>query len=219
MKIVRRTIRGSPYVGVFGCVTEKIGLFPIDAEAKEIKDLEDLLGVEIVQAKLAESSLIGVLAEGNSKGFVTGEIATDNEINYLKEIGVKVKRIQGITAIGNLLEANDYRGLCSAMVKPKTRKEIGDFLGIELKAAKVADSDLVGSCLVATNKGFVLNTNATDREFEETKKFFGVNGSLSTANYGDVFLGNSVIANSKAAITGIHTSASELLRIDEGLSD
>lgn len=221
MEILRRTLRGSPYVGVFCCITEKTGLFPLEIVAhapKEIRDIEELFGIEIIKTKLAESSLLGILAVGNSNGFVVGEIATEKEIQHLKSIGLKIKKIYGITAIGNLLEANDSKGICSPTIKAKTQREIAEFLKIELKPAKIGNSDLAGSSIVATNKGFVISTRASEKEFLETKKFFGLQGSSSTANYGDAFIGNSVAANSRAAIAGIHTTGVELVKIDEGLS-
>jgi len=218
MKITRQTIRGSPYIGVFCCITEKIGLIPFDLGPKENKNLESLLGIEIIQTKLAESSLLGILAAGNSNGFVAGEIATDHEIKELEKKGIRIKKISGISAIGNLMEANDSRGMCSEAIKPKTRKEIEGFLKIELKTGKIAGTDLIGSCVVATNKGFVINPNATEKEISEAKKAFELEGKATTANYGDVFLGNSIAANTKAAIAGENTSGTELMRIEEGLN-
>ncbi|HLD58608.1 MAG TPA: translation initiation factor IF-6 [archaeon] len=219
MEILRRTLRGSPFVGVFCCITEKTGLFPLDAgvSPKEIKDIEELFGIEVIRAKIADSSLLGILAVGNSNGFVLGEIATEKELQHLKGLGLRVKKISGVTAIGNLLEANDSKGICSPTIKPKIQREIAEFLKIELREAKIGNSDLAGSSLVATNKGFVISTRASEKEFADAKKFFGLNGSSSTANYGDAFIGNSLAANSRAAIAGIRTSGVELVRIDEGL--
>lgn len=218
MEILRRTVRGSPYVGVFCCLTEKICLVPVDTHSKETKDFEALLGTEIIRAKIADSSLIGVLATGNSNGFVVGEIATEKEIKFLEGLGLRIKKLSGITAIGNLLKANDSKGICSPAINKKSQEQIAEFLKIELKEKKIAGSDLVGSSLVATNNGFVMNPNASEKEFHETKKFFGFEGALSTANYGDAFVGNSIVANTKAAIAGIYTTGPELMRIDDGLS-
>ena len=218
MEIVRKTMQGSPYVGVFCCVTDKIGLFPFGTSAKETKGLKELFDVEIIEAKLAESALLGIFASGNSNGFVVGEIVSDKEIDTLAGIGLRIKKLSGITAIGNLLEANDSKGICSPEIKAKARKTIQDFLKIELKETKIAGSDLAGSCIVATNRGFAMNANASEKEFAETKKFFGFEGSLSTANYGDAFVGNCIAANTRAAIVGTHTSGIEMMHIDEGLT-
>ncbi|MDD5148651.1 MAG: translation initiation factor IF-6 [Candidatus ainarchaeum sp.] len=217
MELVRRTVHGSPYVGVFCCINDKIGLLPHGTHPKETKGLRELFGIEIIETKLAESPLLGVVAAGNSNGLVVGEIVSEKELDNLKRLGLRVKRLSGISAIGNLLEANDTKGICSPVIKEKTRREIADFLKIELKEGKIAGSDLIGSCLVATNRGFAMNANASEKEFDDAKKFFGLEGSLSTANYGDAFLGNCIAANSRAAMAGINTTGIELMKIDEGL--
>jgi len=49
-------------------------------------------------------------------------------------------------------------------------------------------------------------------EFMELKKIFNVDGKATTANYGDPFVGNDVVANSKAAVVGAYTSGHELIR-------
>jgi translation initiation factor 6 len=218
MDLVRRSILGSPYVGVFCCITEKIGLLPHGTSPKETKGLANLFGIEIIEAKLAESSLLGIVAAGNSHGFVVGGIVSEKEIDGLKSTGLRIKKLAGISAIGNLLEANDSKGICSSTIKGKAKGQIEDFLKIKLKDCKIAGSDLIGSCVVATNNGFAMNANASEKEFREAKNFFKLQGSLSTANYGDAFLGNCMVANSKAAMVGLHTTGIEMMKIDDGLS-
>jgi len=218
MEIVKRSMLGSPHIGVFCCITEKIGLLPHCTSPKETKGLADLFGIEIIETKLAQSPLLGIVASGNSHGFVVGEIVSDKEIDNLKSFGLRIKKLAGISAIGNLLEANDSKGICSPAINSKAKSSIEKFLKIELKTFRIAGSDLAGSCVVATNRGFAMNANASEKEFGDTKKFFKLQGSLSTANYGDAFLGNCVAANSRAAIVGLHTTGIEMMRIDEGLS-
>jgi len=217
MEIEKAVIKGSPYIGVFAMVSEKFGLFPKTASENEVKAMEKTLGIEGIQTNLANSSLIGVLAVGNSNGIIVPEIVEDHEVKELKEKGVEVKKVKGIAALGNLIEANDSKGICSKAIPKEIKKEIAEFLGIELVEGEIAGTDLIGSCLVATNKGFVVHPQTSEKEFENVGKFLGTEGSKATANYGDVFIGNSVIANSKAAIVGMQTTGHEILRIDEGL--
>ena len=82
----------------------------------------------------------------------------------------------------------------------------------------IGGSDLIGSLCVASNKGFIVSPSVTKKEFKIIEKALKVKGTSATANYGDKFVGNSVIANSKAVIVGSLTSGHELNRIDEGLS-
>ena len=92
------------------------------------------------------------------------------------------------------------------------------YVKVECVESEVAKSDLVGSSMVLTNHGFTVNPLVSEEEFSFIGKKTGLCGTTATANYGDKFIGNSVIANSKVALAGLHTSGHELMRIDEGLT-
>ena len=217
MHIEKKTIRGSPHIGVFGVMTDKIGLLPKNIMKHELKGVEDLMAVEVVKTNLASSSLLGVLAVGNSKGFVVSEIAEPQEIRELEDAGVRVAQVEGVTALGNLLEINDENGVYSKILPEKVVKDVKSFLKVSLTKQDVAGTDIVGSCLVATNRGFIAHPNISEKEFKKLEKVFGTGGAPTTANYGDVFVGNAVLANSNAVLVGEYTSGHELIRIDEGL--
>ncbi len=218
MNIELGTIKSSPFVGVFAVVTDKVALFPKVMLPKERKKAKKLFEVEIVDAQIANSSLLGVLAVGNSKGFVVSDIAEQNEIDELQSNGLRIKKVSGITALGNLVECNDKKAFCSKVIGGRERKKIEEALKVECVQMDVAGSDLVGSGIVLTNKGFIANPLVSEKEFKRIEKEAMLQGTTATANYGDRFIGNSVIANSNAALAGIHTSGHELIRIDEGLS-
>jgi len=217
MNIELGTIKSSPFVGVFSIITEKMALFPRFLEKKEKKMVEKMFGTETIYTGLANSSLLGVLAAGNSKGFVVSGIVEDKEVEELQEQGLNVKRLQGTTALGNLMECNDKKAFCSKAIGKKDVQEIKKVLKVECIETQIAGSDLVGSCLVLTNKGFVANPETTDKEFKAIEKETGLEGTTATANYGDKFVGNNLVANSSNALAGLHTSGHELMRIDEGL--
>lgn len=217
MKIELGTVRESPFVGIFALATDKKIFVPKSISKKEERKLRSLFGLEIIKASIANSSLLGVLAVANSKGILAGCIIEKEEEEELKEIGIKAEKIGNITAIGNLLAVNDSKGICSTLFSASQRKQIEKFLSIKLMQATVASTDVVGASIVATNKGFVLNKMASDKEAEEIEKHFGIPGAKATANTGDCFVGNSVIANSKAALAGLSTTGFELARLDEGL--
>jgi len=217
MRIELGTVRESPFVGVFSMATEKIVLVPKTLSQKEEKKIIDIFGIELVKASIANSSLIGIFAEGNSKGIIAGSVLEENERQEMLQIGLKVKKIHGITAVGNLLAVNDKKGICSNIFSRQQMLEIEKFLGIELMQATINNSDVVGASIVATNKGFVINKTAKQEEMEKIGLHFGLQGEPATANTGDCFIANSLVANSNSAIAGIVTTGFELARIDNGL--
>ena len=214
---MKRTIRGSPYIGVFAAVSEDLGLWPHGTEKKELTGIEENLDIDVLKVSIANSPLLGVFAVVHKKKVLLPYIASKSEVTELENLGLKVMVLPGITAVGNIFALNKNAGLASNWISKKTVKEAGKFLGVEIKQNVVTSMDLPGAILCVTDKGFIVNPNVSKQEFNDMEKLFGVKGSAATANYGDAFLGNSVIANSKTAIVGALTSGHELIKIDEGL--
>jgi translation initiation factor 6 len=216
MRIEKTSLRGSPFIGVLGAVTEKIALLPRNTTRKEVKMVEDVLGVQVIKTSIASSDLIGALVKGNKKGFVVGEIIEEKELNELEDFGVKVKVVKGFNALGNLIALNDFGGIISPLINGKALKEIEKFFKVKFVKTSIANSEVSGASIAVSNKGFIVNPNVNKKEFKLIEKVFKVKGQASTANYGDVFVGNDVLANSKGVLVGNQTSGFELIRIDEG---
>ena len=217
MKIEKSYLKGSPFIGIFSSITDKIGLFPKYMEKKELKRTEEFFEIEAIQASIAGSYLIGSLIKGNSKGFILPETTEEKEVKFLEEQGIKVKKVNGLTALGNLVALNDFGGVISPLIGKKVFGEIKKFFGIELKQMPIASSEVVGSCIIATNKGFVVHPEIKENTLKEIESILKVKGSPSTANYGDPFVANDILANSKGVLIGEYTSNAEMLMIDEGL--
>ena len=217
MKIEKSYFGGSPFIGIFSCITEKIGLLPLYTEKKEVQRTEEFFEIEVIQTSIAGSSLIGSLVKGNRKGFILPETTEKKEEKFLEEQGIKAKKINGLTALGNLVGLNDFGGIASPLIQKNAFKEIKDFFGVKLKQMTLGNSEVVGSCLVATNKGFVVHPEIKENELKEIESIFKVQGNPSTANYGDPFVANDILANSKGVLIGEYTSNAEMLMIDEGL--
>lgn len=217
MKIEKSYFKGSPFIGIFSCITEKIGLLSLHTDKKEVKRTEEFFEIEVIQTGIAGSSLIGSLVKGNRKGFILPETTEEKEIQLLEEKGIKVKKINGLTALGNLVGLNDFGGVVSPLIQKNVFEEIKSFFGIPLKQMTIGNSEVVGSCLIATNKGFVVHPEIKENELKEIESILKVQGNPSTANYGDPFVANDILANSKGVLMGEYTSNAEMLMIDEGL--
>ncbi len=217
MKIEKAKLYSSPYIGVFSIVTETTALLPLQTESRTVKVFEKTLGVKVVKTSFSSSPLLGVFGSGNSKGIVVSGLVEKSEIKELEKNGLNVMKLKSILAIGNLMKMNDSHGVCSSLISKKDMRNIEKKLGIVMENQTIAKTDLVGSCMELTNKGFIVNPRISEKEFEKLEKNFKLRGVASTANYGDGFVGNSVVANSNGAIVGELTSGHELVRIDEGL--
>ncbi len=179
--------------------------------------MEETLNVETISTTIANSHLTGVLARGYEKSFAVANHTNDHELDYLKSQGLKIHVMNEISAIGNLLCMQKNAGIISPNISETEKKSLEKFFGITLHSMLVARSELAGSSLIATEKGFLANPRTTPTEMEQLESLFNAKGMTTTANYGDAFIGNSILANMHGIIVGEKTSGPEMARIDEGL--
>ena len=85
MAVTRIRYKGTSNIGVFILATEKYALVPPDAPDKVLNVLKETLEVEVVKASIGESSIVGVLAAGNSEGVVVPYYTLDEEIERLRK--------------------------------------------------------------------------------------------------------------------------------------
>ena len=211
-------MKGSPYIGVFCSVTEDIAIVPTTITQKETSVLEKTLGVSAVRAGIGNSSLAGILMKGIGKKFAVTELIEREEERVLEKHGLELFKIQGgFTSTGNLISMNKNGGIASPLLSDRHVEALEEFFGIKFEVMKIADNDVCGASITVTNKGFICHPNISDEAFSGLERVFGVKGMATTANFGDMFVGNSMLANSKGAVAGINTSGIELSKIDEGL--
>ena len=218
MNFIKGTIKASPFVGVFAALNEEILFVPYSVQEKEVKGIEAKLEVAVIRCSLANSSLIGVLGKTLGKKMAVPEIVENREIKELERNGIEVLKLKGVMALGNLVALNGNGGIASPLLQEKQVKELSDFFDVKIKQGRVAGSELVGAAVVVTNKGFIVHQGITELEHKSLEKLFKVKGGPTTANYGDRFIGNDIVANSKGAIVGEMTSPFEMMRIDEALT-
>ncbi len=210
-------LHGSPYIGVFCAASDRYALVPHFIDQKENKRIGETLNVDVIPTSIGNSFLNGVLSRGLGNKFCVASDIQDNEIDHLKSNGIHIHVLKEISAVGNLLCMQKNAGIISPTISLDEKKDLEEFFGIPLHAMLIGKSELAGSSLVATEKGFLANPRASVEQLEMLEKLFRVAGMTTTANYGDPYVGNSVLANAFGTMVGERTSGPELARIDEGL--
>lgn len=207
-------ILGENFVGLFGIATDKFAIlsknFPI----------QKVFNVPTIRIRIYGTNLIGIFCAGNSNGLLLPYFVVDSEIKELKkelkEFDINISRIEDkYNAIGNLIACNDKGAIISPKIS-NNRKSIEDTLGVESAVMKIAGREEVGSCIVATNKGFLTHIGSQE-QIKEISNVLKVNGMTSSVNSGFPFVRSGVIANSYGYITGMRTTGIELNRIDDAL--
>ncbi|MDP2665952.1 MAG: translation initiation factor IF-6 [Candidatus Diapherotrites archaeon] len=218
MTIKAINLRGSPYLGIFCSTTDEIALIPEFVEQKESKRIAETLGVETLPTRLADSPLIGVLSRGYGKKFTLANCTQEEEVDALRAMGIDTLVLRDTSAVGNLVHVNRHAGLISHLIPEKDRVAIEAFFGKVLHRSTIAKSDLAGACLVGNERGYLVHPKAEAAEMQKIEDWLKIPGMRTTANYGDPFIGNSILANKHGIMVGELTSGPELARIDEGLN-
>lgn len=206
---------GSNYVGLFTITNDSLCFVPSSIEERAQKEIEKILEVKTVKATIYGSSLLAVFAKMNNKHVFLPAFAKSTEIEAIEK-EIKVKLIPTENALGNMMEVNDNGAIVSKTIQRNAIDEIRK-TGLKLTQVNIAQTDVVGSCVVATSRGFLANPNITPEDAKDLEETLGVKGGSSTANTGDMFVRNSVLANKTGIILGESTTPYEINRIEEAL--
>ena len=213
------SILTNSFIGINARSWEDLAFIPTNAEPQLDNDFQEVLGVNPVRCYLDNTSLIGVLLTMNNNGIVVnGNVSPE----YMKELvpdrNLNIVSIDdSINAVGNDIVTSDHGAIIHEDFSKKSEKLISDALGVEVVRKSIGGIKTVGSGSVVTNKGMIVNPETTDEEIEFLKDFFKVPVKIGTANYGSIFVGSCIIANSKGALVGTNTTPIELGRIDDVL--
>ncbi|MEI7960879.1 MAG: translation initiation factor IF-6 [archaeon] len=215
MNITRIKIMGSNYAGLFGICNDTLAFLPAQIDKKTEDEIAKVLDVKTVKTTIYGSSLLSVFSKMNNKHIYLPNFVQSNELEVIeKEIKAIVLNTEN--AFGNLCELNDLGAIASRSLDTKSVLELKKS-GLKITQMNIARTEVVGSALVATNRGFLVNPNTTREEAMQIEETLGVKGGSSTANTGDSFVRNSVIANKKGIILGERTTPFEINRIEEAL--
>jgi translation initiation factor 6 len=215
-KIQRLAFDGSSNIGAFSRVTDS-WMLHAPSDPSTTRDLVTLFGLQATSTTIGYSTLVGILAVGNQNGLLVPHIVLDEEIEVLEsELELPVYSLKSkLTALGNLILTNDHAALVSPEFNKTDLRNIRDTLGVEVEAKLLADSDLVGSHGVVTNKGLLAHTSLTDEELEWLANFFAVEVEVGTINCGVPYISIGLLVTSQAAAAGHETTGPELMRITE----
>ncbi len=206
---------GSNYVGLFAVCNDSVALVPSQIEKRAEDEIAKVLDVKTIKTTIYGSSLLAVFSKLNNKQLYVPNFISQRELEAIEK-EIKVKIIDTENALGNLVELNDT-GAVVSMLLPKNAVEEIRKSGLKITQMNLGRVDVVGSALVATNRGFLVNPNISLEEAQKIEATLGVKGGSSTANTGDSFVRNSVLANKKGIVLGEGTSPYEINKIEEAL--
>ncbi len=223
-KEIRRlfSVEGNSYIGVFATCTESLVLLPLQTSDGLAAGLEQALQVKAIKTSIAETSLVGCLAVGNSKGFIFSPYTLDSELQRIEELTrsegftVKLSRLpyrDPLSAAGNIILTNDTVALVHPQLSAEAIDVITETLEVTVHKGTIGGLKTVGMAAVATNNGVLAHKNATYEELEFLEENFEVPIAIGSVNFGVPLIGAALLANTKGYAAGHETSGAELGRI------
>ncbi len=214
----RMNLTGSPNLGVYISVNDEVAIVPFNLSTEVEDIIKETLEVDTIKTSIAGCNLNGALAVGNSNGFVVSPYINEKELQTLEDAGLNVSLMPGkYTAVGNIIAANDYGAIVGPKVGEKAVKVIEDTLKVPVEISSIADSNIIGSSSLVTNKGFLVHRDASYEELDFVEEVFKVEGNIGTVCKGMPLVGACGIANSQGAIVGESTTGPEMARLEESL--
>jgi translation initiation factor 6 len=204
-------------VGAFGVVSDSFMFISPNMSEKGLDVLERTFNLPLIQSTISTMDAVGLVAAGNSNGILVPYITTDDELNTIRQSSeVRVDWIDNkMTALGNIILANDHGALCHPDFDQKTRRKIADVLGVEVVPGTIAKLPIVGANSVVTNRGAIVHPMATAEEIELLAQLLKVEVEVGTVNRGSPYTSLGVLANIDGMIAGSETTGVELAHISQ----
>jgi translation initiation factor 6 len=206
-------------VGAFGIATDRFVFVSPNMSEKSLDVLEKTFNLPLVQSTVATLDAVGIVAAANSNGIIVPYTTRDEELAQLSEnTDINVGWIDSkMTALGNIVLANDNGAICHPEFDAKARKKMADILDIEVVPGTVARLPIVGANTVANAQGAVVHPMATDQEIDVIAELLKVVVEVGTVNRGSPYIRLGVVANTDGMIAGEETTGVELAHISQVL--
>ena len=155
--------------------------------------------IPIVRATINGTRIIGRLVAGNRHGLLVPTNTTDSELSHLRASlpdQVKIQRIEErLSALGNVICANDHVALVHPDLGRETEEIIADVLGVEVFRNTIAGNVLTGSYMALSNKGGLVHPKTTAADLDELSSLLQVPLVAGSINRGSNVVGAGVVVN------------------------
>jgi translation initiation factor 6 len=217
--IARTDFEGDVNVGAFGIITDRFVFTSPNMSEKSMDTIERTFNLPLVQTTVATTDIVGIMSVANSNGILVPYTTTEEELVMIKQSSdVKVDWIESkMTALGNIILANNNGAICHPEFDAKARQKIADILDVEVVPGTIAKLPLVGACTLATSKGAIIHPMATDNEINHVAQMLKVEVEVGTINRGSPYTRLGVLANVDGMIAGSDTTGVELAHISQVL--
>ncbi len=213
---------GNSNIGVYIFANNKFALIPPGIAESDKRKIREVLGVDLIEIKIADMIINGVMVAGNDNGLLLPRIVKPEEVDELKSyvkgsVKIEVLNIRS-TALGNLVAANNRAVVISPLVDRHVVEKIREVLGVRsVEMRRLADIPSVGSMLVVNSYGGLVHPSVSDEELKFLEELFDVEFLRGTVNFGLYFVKAGIVANDNGVLVGEDTTGPEIAQISQAL--
>jgi len=209
----------SSEIGVFAKLTNSYCLVAESKSFQKAFEAELAEHIPVITTSIASTRPIGRLVVGNSKGLLLPNTTTDQEMLHIRNSlpdTIVVQRIEErLSALGNVIVANDYVALVHPDLDKETEEIVADTLGVEVFRQTISGNSLVGSYCALTNKGALVHPNTIIEDQNELAALLQVPIMAGTINRGSAVIGGGLVVNDWTAFCGMDTTATEVMLVEK----
>ncbi|MEM1532908.1 MAG: translation initiation factor IF-6 [Desulfurococcaceae archaeon] len=222
MNFSKLSILGTPNIGVYLFANDYVAVVGPNLTESERRIIEETLRVEVVEAKVSDSILIGVLIAGNNNGIIVPKTVREHELSELKRLlkgyHINVEVVDSrLTALGNIVLVNNKAAIVGSRIEDRVIAKISDSLGVEVVVRDLMNLSIPGSIAVVNNAGGAIHPDVSDDDLKYVEEVMGVEVERATVNSGIPFVKAGLVANNNGVLVGEYTTGPEILRIQRGL--
>lgn len=207
----------SNFIGVYCRVSEDYAILPRTTEDSVADSVRELFDVKVIRLLVGNSTLIGALMALNGSSIVVSRYYHPDNTIMEEDLNVVIIRDR-LNAMGNNIVMNDHAAIIHKDFSSSTVKKLQDSLGIEVIRSTIGGIKTVGSVSVVTEKGMLVTPTVTEDEQKFLADLFKVQVKTGTANFGSIYVGTSILANTRGIAVGEATTSIEIGRVDDTLS-
>lgn len=216
-KIEKTSILGSPHIGIFAYANNLFAIVPQGTTRSTQKTIEETLEVDVIEATIGGSRLLGIFLAGNDNVLLISPIIYPEELDYIRsqlrgKIRIEVFETKN-TAIGNLLTINNKGAIASIDFTEEEVVTLKNLLGVNVKRMELLNYKAIGSLIACNDKVALAHPLLKEEETKIISEALDVAVSGATVNEGIGLVKSGVLINNKGLLVGSNTTGPELMNI------